>query len=190
MGQKVNPIGIRLGITRDWVSKWYAGKRLFAQQIYTDYQVREFLRKKLSEASVSRVNIERSARNGIAPVAGEVSILGGHVYNSGLHGIDFEVNNDKGAASVKGVVDGVDIRRVQDLPAVGFDGYAIAAGGYSSATKQSMIVRNVTGDLLNMTIRDTAEVTVTGNVSDVQAIADFPGSDLVTFSDNVRITRE
>jgi hypothetical protein len=139
---------------------------------------------------INQPDIERSARNGIAPVAGEVSILGGHVYNSGLHGIDFQVNNDKGAASVKGVVDGVDIRRVQDLPAVGFDGYAIAAGGYSSATKQSMIVRNVTGDLLNMTIRDTAEVTVTGNVSDVQAVADFPGSDLVTFSDNVRITRE
>jgi small subunit ribosomal protein S3 len=62
MGQKVNPLGIRLGITRDWVSKWYAGKRQYASQIYTDYQVREFLRKKLAEASVSRVHIERAAR--------------------------------------------------------------------------------------------------------------------------------
>ena len=62
MGQKVNPVGIRLGITRDWVSKWYAGKKQFAGQIYTDFQVREFLRKKLSEASVSRVHIERAAR--------------------------------------------------------------------------------------------------------------------------------
>jgi small subunit ribosomal protein S3 len=62
MGQKVNPLGIRLGITRDWVSKWYAGKKQYADQILTDYRVREFLRKKLSEASVSRVHIERAAR--------------------------------------------------------------------------------------------------------------------------------
>jgi small subunit ribosomal protein S3 len=62
MGQKVNPLGIRLGITRDWVSKWYAGKKQYASQIYTDFQVREFLRKKLAEASVSRVHIERAAR--------------------------------------------------------------------------------------------------------------------------------
>ena len=62
MGQKVNPLGIRLGITRDWVSKWYAGKRQYASQIYTDFKVREFLRKKLAEASVSRVHIERAAR--------------------------------------------------------------------------------------------------------------------------------
>lgn len=62
MGQKVNPLGIRLGITRDWVSKWYAGKKQFPVQIYTDFQVRQFLRKKLAEASVSRVHIERAAR--------------------------------------------------------------------------------------------------------------------------------
>jgi small subunit ribosomal protein S3 len=62
MGQKVNPLGIRLGITRDWVSKWYAGKKQFADQIHTDFQVRQFLHKKLAEASVSRVHIERAAR--------------------------------------------------------------------------------------------------------------------------------
>jgi small subunit ribosomal protein S3 len=62
MGQKVNPLGIRLGITRDWVSKWYASKKQYADQILQDFQVREFLRKKLAEASVSRVHIERAAR--------------------------------------------------------------------------------------------------------------------------------
>jgi small subunit ribosomal protein S3 len=62
MGQKVNPLGIRLGITRDWMSKWYAGRKQFATQIHTDFRVREFLRKKLAEASVSRVHIERAAR--------------------------------------------------------------------------------------------------------------------------------
>lgn len=62
MGQKVNPLGIRLGITRDWMSKWYAGRKQFATQIHTDFRVREFLRKKLADASVSRVHIERAAR--------------------------------------------------------------------------------------------------------------------------------
>jgi small subunit ribosomal protein S3 len=62
MGQKVNPVAIRLGITRDWVSKWYAGKKLFPQHVHTDFRVREFLKKKLAEASVSRVHIERAAK--------------------------------------------------------------------------------------------------------------------------------
>jgi small subunit ribosomal protein S3 len=62
MGQKVNPLGIRLGITRDWVSKWYASKRLFPTLVFTDFQVRAFLKKKLYEASVSRILIERAAK--------------------------------------------------------------------------------------------------------------------------------
>jgi len=62
MGQKVNPIGIRLGITRDWSSKWYAATRNFPAFVYTDFTVRELLKKKLAEASVSRIQIERAAR--------------------------------------------------------------------------------------------------------------------------------
>jgi small subunit ribosomal protein S3 len=62
MGQKVNPIGIRLGITRDWSSKWYAPTRDFPAYIYSDFLVREFLKKKLVEASVSRIHIERAAK--------------------------------------------------------------------------------------------------------------------------------
>ena len=61
MGQKVNPIGIRLGITREWTSKWYASKRQFPLHVHTDFRVREFLRKKLAEASVSTIQIERAA---------------------------------------------------------------------------------------------------------------------------------
>lgn len=61
MGQKVNPIGIRLGITREWSSKWYASKKQFPLYVHTDFRVREFLRKKLAEASVSRIQIERAA---------------------------------------------------------------------------------------------------------------------------------
>jgi small subunit ribosomal protein S3 len=62
MGQKVNPLGIRLGITRDWTSRWYAGKKQFPLQVHTDFQVRQFLRKRLSDASVSRIQIERAAK--------------------------------------------------------------------------------------------------------------------------------
>ncbi len=62
MGQKVNPLGIRLGITRDWTSKWYASKKQFPQHVFTDFRVRRFLRARLSEASVSRIHIERAAK--------------------------------------------------------------------------------------------------------------------------------
>ena len=62
MGQKVHPTGIRLGVTRDWTSKWYAHSKNFAGLVHTDFQVREFLKKRLAEASVSRIHIERAAR--------------------------------------------------------------------------------------------------------------------------------
>mgnify|MGYP003477582137 FL=1 len=62
MGQKVNPIGIRLGITRDWSSRGYADQRTFPHYIAMDYKIREFLKKKLKEASVSKILIERPAR--------------------------------------------------------------------------------------------------------------------------------
>src|SRR5450631_4293594 len=62
MGQKVNPLGIRLGITRDWTSKWYASKKQFPILVHTDFLVRQFLKKRLADASVSRVLIERAAK--------------------------------------------------------------------------------------------------------------------------------
>jgi small subunit ribosomal protein S3 len=62
MGQKVNPIGIRLGITRDWTSKWFANTRGFPGHLQTDHVVREFLHKRLADASVSKVSIERAAK--------------------------------------------------------------------------------------------------------------------------------
>ena len=61
MGQKVHPIGIRLGISKDWASKWYANSNAFPGHILTDYKIRDFIKKKLKDASVSRVQIERPA---------------------------------------------------------------------------------------------------------------------------------
>jgi small subunit ribosomal protein S3 len=63
MGQKVNPIGIRLGITKDWASTWYANSKDFANTLVSDIKVREHIFNKLSHASVSRVQIERPAKN-------------------------------------------------------------------------------------------------------------------------------
>lgn len=63
MGQKVHPTGIRLGITKDWTAKWYANSQDFSSYLLADLKVREFLKKRLSKASVSRIQIERPARN-------------------------------------------------------------------------------------------------------------------------------
>lgn len=63
MGQKVNPVGIRLGIVKDWASRWYAPAKEFSDTLYADLKVREYLRKKLAQAGISRIQIDRPARN-------------------------------------------------------------------------------------------------------------------------------
>ena len=62
MGQKVHPTGFRLGVSTKWTANWYADKKHFADFLETDLRVREFLKKKLAGASVSRIEIERPAR--------------------------------------------------------------------------------------------------------------------------------
>ena len=62
MGQKVNPVGIRLGITKEWSSKWYANTQTFPGYVQQDHLIRDFLRKKLKDASISRIHIERQAK--------------------------------------------------------------------------------------------------------------------------------
>ncbi|MBA3028173.1 MAG: 30S ribosomal protein S3 [Proteobacteria bacterium] len=61
MGQKVNPVGLRLGIVKTWESRWYAGKK-YADYILEDYKLRGFLKKKLFHAGISKIEIERSAK--------------------------------------------------------------------------------------------------------------------------------
>lgn len=143
-----------------------------------------------TDVVIRNPDIQRASRNGIAPVAGQVTIIGGHINRVGLHGIDFEVNDDTGAASIVGVVTGVDIRNQGDLPEIDIGPYAVAAGGYSSATKPSLVIENLTGDRLRMTIRNTANVIVRNNVSDTDTTADFRGSGSITFTGNTRIARE
>jgi len=63
MGQKVNPNGIRLGIVKDWSSRWYANSRDFAKTLRADIKVREYLNSKLLQAGISKIQIDRPAKN-------------------------------------------------------------------------------------------------------------------------------
>ena len=63
MGQKVHPTGIRLGISKPWVSTWYANSKDFSAQLFGDHKVRTFLTKELKAASVSKIVIERPAKS-------------------------------------------------------------------------------------------------------------------------------
>ena len=68
MGQKVHPTGIRLGIVKDWSSKWYADSKQFADLLNNDLMVRDYLKKRLASASVSRITIDRPAKNAVITI--------------------------------------------------------------------------------------------------------------------------
>ena len=63
MGQKIHPTGFRLAVTRNWNSRWYANNRDFSDMLAEDIKVRDYLKSKLKNAAVSRVLIERPAKN-------------------------------------------------------------------------------------------------------------------------------
>lgn len=96
MGQKVNPTGMRLGITKDWTSKWYADSKNYANYLNADIEVRKFLTEKLKGASVSRILIERPARNAkIAIYAARPGVI------IGKKGGEMEALRDQVSAIVK-----------------------------------------------------------------------------------------
>lgn len=63
MGHKVHPVGFRLGISSDWSSRWYADNKSFSEHLEQDVRTRRYIRQRLKDASVSRVQIERPARS-------------------------------------------------------------------------------------------------------------------------------
>ncbi len=63
MGQKVNPHGMRVGIIKGWDSRWYADKKTFSDILVEDYKIRKYLKKRLHEANVSKMEIERAAND-------------------------------------------------------------------------------------------------------------------------------
>lgn len=86
MGQKVSPHGLRVGVIKDWNSKWYADKKHFADYIAEDNKVREYVKKKLYVAGVSKVLIERAAENKIRVIV--LTARPGMVIGRSGNGID------------------------------------------------------------------------------------------------------
>jgi hypothetical protein len=127
-------------------------------------------------------------RNGIAPVAGQVSIQGGSVSHAGLFGVNFECNTEAGCESIVGSVSGIDFRSMGEQWTGTID-YAVAAGGLTTATKQSISVVGISADRAFLTIRYTASVVVQNVVSDSAATAKFPGCGSVIFAANHGVTR-
>lgn len=68
MGQKVNPTGFRIGINRTWDSRWYAGKKDFAEKLAQDVGIRKFVKAKLKEAGVAKIIIERTGKKAIITI--------------------------------------------------------------------------------------------------------------------------
>lgn len=62
MGQKVNPIGLRVGVIRTWDSRWYANKALYAEQLHEDIRLRKYLKTKLKHAGIAKIEMERAAK--------------------------------------------------------------------------------------------------------------------------------
>ena len=69
MGQKVNPVGLRLGINRTWDSRWYSGRREYGQLLHEDMKIREYLREQLKQAGISKILIERPQGTTVDQVA-------------------------------------------------------------------------------------------------------------------------
>jgi hypothetical protein len=127
-------------------------------------------------------------RNGIAPVAGEVTIQGGTISHAALFGVDFECSKDLGCASLIGSVSGTRMSSLGEQW-TGKIHYAVAAGGLTTAVKQSISVVGITADGAFLTIRNTTSVRVANVISDTTATATFPGCGTVVFTGNVRVTR-
>ena len=62
MGQKVHPNGIRVGVIKDWNSKWYANSKDFSDYLVEDYNIRKYIKKKLFVSGISKIEIERTAK--------------------------------------------------------------------------------------------------------------------------------
>lgn len=132
--------------------------------------------------------MEHNARNGIANVAGKITINRGSVRWSGLHGIDAEPNTLIGATSTDVLIDGTDIRDYSDIKAVGF-GYAIGGGwGFTTARKKRLAVRNVTGAKLEMAVSAFDVLEFTGCKSETPATIEYWNSGVPVVSGNVNVT--
>jgi small subunit ribosomal protein S3 len=93
MGQKINPVGYRLGISRDWNSRWFADKHGYADLVFEDMKIREFLREKLSQAGLKSVELERTENelNIVIKVSKPGLVIGRG--GAGVEGLEKELKN-------------------------------------------------------------------------------------------------
>lgn len=120
MGQKVNPIGFRLPVTKDWKSRWFARKKNFGSLLQEDIKIREKLTKELASAAVSKIVIERSGKRVRVTIfsARPGIILGGKFSTAAdPKSADRQEKQDKSAAGKKGV--GIDLIKAMLSPITG-----------------------------------------------------------------------
>jgi small subunit ribosomal protein S3 len=111
MGQKVSPHGLRVGIIKDWDSKWYADKKEFADYLIEDHKVREFIKKRLYAAGVSKILIDRAANNQvkITVLTGKPGMVIGRSGN-GIDDLKAEVEKLTGKSTSINIVE---IKRIE-----------------------------------------------------------------------------
>lgn len=109
MGQKVHPTGFRIGINKPWLSKWFAGKKEYANLLAEDYKIRAFVKKKLYSAGVSRIEIQRKAQNIHVSV---ITAKPGIVVGRGGSGIDTLRKELKDLTGKRAQIDVLEVARV------------------------------------------------------------------------------
>lgn len=113
MGQKVNPHGLRVGIIKDWDSKWYADKNTFSDYLVEDHKIREFIKRKLFISGVSKIEIERAANRVKISV---YTAKPGMVIGKGGSGVE-ELRQDIEKLTKKSVVINVEEIKIPELDA-------------------------------------------------------------------------
>lgn len=113
MGQKVNPHGLRVGVIKDWDSKWFANKKDFAELLLEDNKIRKYVKEKLYTAGISKINIERASKKVKVSI---YTAKPGMVIGRGGAGVE-ELRKELEKLTGKSVVINVEEIKVQDLEA-------------------------------------------------------------------------
>ena len=131
MGQKVNPHGLRVGVIKDWDSKWYADKKNFSDLLVEDNNIRKYVKKKLYAAGISKIEIERAANRVKISL---YTAKPGMVIGRGGAGVE-ELRNEIEKLTGKSVVINVEEIKNQDLDA------QIVAEGIAEALERRVAFR-------------------------------------------------
>lgn len=147
MGQKVNPHGLRVGIIKDWDSKWYADKKNFNQLLVEDHNIREFVKKKLFISGISRIEIERAANKIKLTV---FTAKPGMVIGRGGSGVE-ELRLQLEKMTKKGVVVNVEEIKVPELDA------QLVAENIASQLERRVTFRRAMKQAIQRTMRSGAK---------------------------------